>query len=67
MTFIPFILSFIRFNTNLSERKWIKWTDWFQPIDIWYVTNTESKKKKKIDFSNKIDKIKNLEESLNKI
>ena len=67
MTFIPFILSFIRFKTNISERKWIKWVDSFQPIDIWYLTNVQSKKEEKIDFTDKIDKIKELENKLNKI
>lgn len=67
MTFIPFILSFIRFQTNLSERKWDKWVDSFQPIDIWYITSSLEKKDEKIDFNSKIDKIKELEEKLNKI
>jgi hypothetical protein len=67
MTFIPFVLSFIRFKTNLEERKWIKWVDDFQPIDIWYLTSVESKKEEKIDFTSKIDKIKELEDKLNKI
>lgn len=67
MTFVPFILSFIRFQTNLSERKWEKWVDSFQPIDIWYLTNISEKKDDKIDFNSKIDKIKELEERLNKI
>ena len=67
MTFIPFVLSFIRFKTNMEERKWIKWIDSFQPIDIWYLTSIQSKKEEKIDFTSKIDKIKELEDKLNKI
>ncbi len=67
MTFIPFILSFIRFKTNMEERKWIKWVDSFQPMDIGYITNTQLKKDDSINFSNKIEKIKELEERLNKI
>lgn len=67
MTFIPFILSFIRFKTNLEERKWIKWVDSFQPIDIWYIANIENKKEETVDFTSKIDKIKELEDKLNKI
>ena len=67
MTFIPFILSFLRFQTNVKERKWIKWVDSFQPIDIWYITNDNGNKEEKIDFESKIDKIKNIEEKLNKI
>ena len=67
MTFVPFVLAFIRFKINLEERKWIKWIDSFQPIDIWYLTSNDSKKEETIDFSNKIDKIKELDERLNKI
>ena len=67
MTFIPFILSFIRFKTNLEERKWMKWIDSFQPIDIWYLTSSQSKKEEKIDFTSKIDKINELENKLNKL
>jgi hypothetical protein len=67
MTFIPFILSFIRFKSNIEERKWIKWVDSFQPIDVGYLTSSQSKKEEKIDFTNKIDKINELEDKLNKI
>lgn len=67
MTFIPFILSFIRFKINLEERKWMKWIDSFQPIDIWYLTSSQSKKEEKIDFTSKIDKINELENKLNKL
>ncbi len=67
MTFIPFVLAFVRFKTNLGERKWVKWVDSFQPIDIWYIVNIEEKIEEKIDFTSKIDKIKEIEERLNKI
>lgn len=67
MTFIPFVLSFIRFHANIKERRWMKWVDSFQPIDIWFVTNITEEKEEKIDFESKIDKIKNIEEKLNKI
>lgn len=67
MTFIPFILAFIRFKTNLEERKWMKWVDSFQPLDIWFLTNIENKVEKEIDFTDKIDKIKELEDKINKI
>jgi len=67
MTFIPYILSFIRYKSNIEERKWIKWVDSFQPIDIWFISNNESKKEKSIDLSSKIDKINDLENKLNKI
>ncbi len=67
MTFVHFILAFIRLKVNFGERKWIKWVDSFQPIDIWFLTNEESKQEEQIDFGNKIDKIKELDEKLNKI
>ena len=67
MTFIPFILSFIRLKSNMEERKWSKWIDSFQPIDIWYLTSSQSKKEEKIDFTSKIDKINELKNKLNKI
>jgi hypothetical protein len=67
MTFIPFVLSFIRFKSNIEERRWIKWVDSFQPIDVWYLTSSQSKKEEKIDFTSKIDKINELEDKLNKI
>lgn len=67
MTFIPFILSFIRLKSNMEERKWLKWIDSFQPIDIWFLTNIENKKEKDIDFKDKIEKIKDIDEKLNKI
>ena len=67
MTFVPFILSFIRLKTNMEERKWIKAVDSFQPIDIWFITNQSAKKEEKIDFKDKMDKIKELDEKLKKI
>lgn len=67
MTFVPFVLAFIRFKINISERKWIKTIDSFQPIDIWLLISNDAKKEETIDFSNKIDKIKELDEKLNKI
>ena len=67
MTFVPFILAFVRFKSNTEERKWEKWIDSFQPIDIWYLTSTDSKKVENIDFTDKIDKIKDLESQIDKI
>jgi len=67
MTFIPFILAFVRFKTNLEERKWQKWVDSFQPIDIWFLTNIENKIDNTIDFTSKINKIKELDDKINKI
>lgn len=67
MTFVPFILSFIRYKVNLDTRKWTKWVDSFSALDIWFVTAFDEKSVKKIDTQNKIDKIKDLDENLNKI
>lgn len=67
MTFIPFILSFIRYNVNISERVWQKWIDSFAPIDIWFVSKKSEKKKETIDMWSKMDQINNLEDKLNKI
>ena len=67
MTFIPFLLSFIRFHTNVKTRKWIKWVDGFQPMDVWYISRDNWEKEEKIDFKSKMDKIKDIEDKLNKI
>lgn len=67
MTFIPFVLSFIRFKINLPERTWRSWIDSFHPLDIWFLTETEAPKKENIDFQTKMDKIKELDEKLKKI
>jgi len=67
MTFIPFILNTIRLNTNSDPKIWSKWVDSFEPIEIWYVTRWEEKKKKEIDTSGKIEKIEALKDKLNKI
>jgi len=67
MTFLPFILSTIRYNVNLKERMFVKGIDSFQPIDIGFVTNNTWKREKDIDFDSKIDKITKLEDQLKKI
>jgi len=67
MTFVPFVLNILRFNTNWRERVWVKWVDSYQPIDIWFISNVEEKEDGKIDFQDKIDKIKDLDDKLNKI
>lgn len=67
MTFVAFMLSFIRYAVNLWERKWIKWVDSFSALDIWYVTNMEINTNEKVDTSSKKDKIKDLEEQLKNI
>lgn len=67
MTFIPFILAFIRFKINTPERKWDKWVDSFQPIDIWFLTNNKGNNNDNIDFTNKIEKINKIDEQLEKL
>ena len=67
MTFVPFILNFIRLNTNSDPKIWSNWIDSYEPIEIWYVSIEEIKKKSEIDLSNKKEKIIQLEEKLKKI
>jgi len=67
MSFIPFILAIIRRNINWTQRKWVKWVDSFQPMDIWFIKNSVNKQDTKIGFESKIDKLQNLEEKINKI
>lgn len=67
MTFIPFVLAFLRKNMFASERTW-QWTvDSYQPIDVWYVTDEEQKKQENIDIWTKIDSMSELQEKLKKI
>lgn len=67
MTFIPFILAFLRYKGTWTERRWEKWVDSFQPIDIWFVALENQKQEKQIDFKSKLDKINHLEDKLNKL
>ncbi len=67
MTFTQLVLSFIRYKVNLSTRKWVKWVDSYSAMDIWYITYSESKSEQKIDTKSKFDKIKDLDENLEKI
>lgn len=67
MTFMQFILAFIRKTINFSERRWIKWVDSFSPLYIWYVDSEGQKKQDNVDFSSKMDKIKDINEKINKI
>ncbi len=66
MTFIPFVLAFIRYKINLSTRKWDKWVDSFSYLDLWYITK-DKKVDKKVDFWDKLNKIKKIDEQLEKI
>jgi hypothetical protein len=67
MTFIPFMLNLIRMNLNGDPKTWVKWVDSFEPIEIWYVTQTVEKKKASVDTSEKIEQIEALKDKLNKI
>jgi len=67
MTFIPFVLNFIRQKTNSDPKIWTKWIDSFEPIEVWYTIKEEVKKKDSIDTSKKIEKIEALKDKLNKI
>ncbi len=67
MTFLPYILNLIRQSINWWEKKWVKWVDSFQPIDIWYITKSIEKKESKIDISNKKQSLNDLKEKLKNI
>ena len=67
MTFFPYILNVIRQSINWWEKKWIKWVDSIQPIDIGYVTITIEKKEKTIDVSNKKKSLNELKDKLKNI
>lgn len=67
MTFLPFILALLRFNINFKERTWRAWTDSFSPLDIWIIVQESKKEENNIDLKNKMEKIKSLEDNLNKI
>ena len=67
MTFIPFFLNFLRWIINPNERKWDKWVDSFQPIEIGFIVNYDWKKETKIDFESKKEKLQNLEDNINKL
>jgi len=67
MTFVQFILNFIRHKVNLENRKWVKWIDSYSLMDIWFVSNIENKLDNKVDFQDKLEKMKDIEDKLNKI
>ena len=67
MSFVRFVLSFVRLKVNVETRKWIKWVDSFSPIYIGFLSSSQEKKEEKIDFKSKIDKINELEDQLNKL
>jgi len=67
MTFIPFFLAIIRNAINPSQRRWNKWIDSFQPIDIWFLKKSWEIKQWKINFESKFDKLNNLEDKISKL
>ena len=67
MTFIPFVLALILLNSFDKERKWEQGVDNFQPLDVWFLVATETKKKDSIDLSKKIDTMQDIQEKLKKI
>nr|MDD3719704.1 PrgI family protein [Candidatus Gracilibacteria bacterium] len=67
MTFIPFVMSFIRYKVNIPERTWRVGVDSYSPMDIGFLSQNEIIEKENIDFQTKMDKIKELDEKLKKI
>lgn len=67
MTFIPFVLAFIRFNIFPRLRIWDNTVDSYQAIDIWFLSSESEKKSETIDITNKQDTLQELQEKLKKI
>ena len=67
MTFLPFILALLRFNINLKERSWRAGIDSFSPLDIWIIVNTQKKEDNNVEVEDKNEKMKSLQDNLNKI
>lgn len=67
MTFIPFILAFLRYKVNYPLRKWQNNVDTYSPMNVGYISQVSVKKEKSIDFESKIDKIKDIDSRLNKL
>ncbi len=67
MTFIPFVLAFIRFNIFPRLRIWDNTVDSYQPIDIWFLSGEDELKSENIDMSSKQDSLRELQEKLKKI
>ncbi len=67
MTFLPFILAFLRFHINYKERTWKMWVDSHNPLDIWIITVNDKKEEKQIDLQTKKEKLSSLEDNLSKI
>lgn len=67
MTFIPYMLNLVRQVVNSEAKKWEKWVDSYQPIDIWFVSMASEIKDKKVETSEKVEKINTLHEKLKNI
>lgn len=67
MTFVPFILAMLRFNINYKERRWQAQVDSFSALDIWNIIINEKKDDWNVDFKNKMEQIKSLEDNISKI
>lgn len=67
MTFIPFVLAFIKSNIFPRLRIWDNTVDSYQAIDIWFLSSESEKKSETIDITNKQDRLQELQEKLKKI
>ncbi len=67
MTFIPFVLAFVRRQINMNERTWENTTDSFQPMDIGFLTNEKNIKQADIDLDEKTGSLQDLQEKLKNI
>jgi len=67
MTFIPFVLAFIRLNIFPGLRVWDNWVDSYQAIDVWFLTGEQETKNESVDMSNKTQTLQELQEKLKKI
>jgi hypothetical protein len=66
MRFVTFVLTFIRYKVNIDTRRWMKWVDSFSALDIWYIMENK-KVENKVDFEDKLNKMRKLEDRLEKI
>lgn len=67
MSFMQFILSFVRLKSNMEKRSWQQNIDSYSPLEIWLITTNDEQKDSSIDFSSKIDKINQLDEKIKNI
>lgn len=67
MSFMQFVLSFVRLKSNIQKRNWQQGIDSYSPLDIGLVTAQNEKTASPIDFSSKIDKINQLDDQIKNI